>query len=500
MALAGSATLQAGMGSVFIMIVSLVIVVLMITWLKINPVYSMLVGAIGAGIAFGLPLSNVILRPAITEVVGHLPDGTEVIGTIPAVVQHGVIQTVVQGFGATIGNIGIVILLGCTIGVILDQTGGALVLANSMLRLVGPRNASLAMMFSGYLVSIPVFSDTAIVIMAPVARTVSARSGAPLIACLGALNAGIMATHTIVPPTPGPLAAAGTLGVDLGRMIILGLLVALAYSVVAWIWCATFCAKKFPRAEVMEGIEPLPKGKKLTAEDLMIKTDRRLPSTFMAYASLLVPILLICLNSFGTISIGGRPPLIPAHWHAFSGFIGHPIVALGIGVLVAFGLDPSALSKEQIGKWFNKSVDTSAFIILATGTAGSYGFILRVSGVGEFMGHGIANTGLPVVFIPFFVTLLLVLSNGSATVSLITGSAIMYPLLPFLGLPPVIVALALTAGASFFYHVNASHYWVVVRSANLSMKEGFFNVSGGTAIGSIGAMICVFILSLFVTV
>ena len=479
MQLAGSITLEAGMGSVFVMIVSLICIVLLITWLKVNPVYAMLVGAIGAGIAFGIPLVNERVYDAAGQFVG---------------LQHGVIQTVIQGFGATIGNIGIVILLGCTIGVILEHTGGALVLANSMLRMVGPRNASLAMMLSGYLVSIPVFSDTAIVIMAPVARTVSARSGVPLIATLGALNAGIMGTHTIVPPTPGPLAAAGTLGVDLGQMIALGMFVALAYGIVAWIWCSTYCAKKFPRAEVMEGIEPLPKGK-LSAEDLVIKTDKKLPSVFMSYASLLVPIFLICLNSFGTV---GANPLIPANLHPLSGFIGHPIVALGIGVLVAFGLDTSILSKEQIAKWFNKSVDTSAFIILATGTAGSYGFILRVSGVGEFMGQAIAATALPAVFIPFFVTLLLVLSNGSATVSLITGSAIMFPLLPYLGLSPVIVALALTAGASFFYHVNASHYWVVVKSANLSMKEGFFNVSGGTAIGSIGAMAAVFVLSLFV--
>jgi len=453
---------EAGMLSVVVMIISLIIIVLMITWLKINPVYAMLVGAIGAAIAFGVPLVDVL-------------------------------PVVISGFGTTIGNIGIVILLGCTIGVILEQTGGALVLANSMLKLVGRKNASLAMMLSGYLVSIPVFSDTAIVIMAPVARTVSARSGLPLIACLGALNAGIMATHTIVPPTPGPLAAAGTLGVDLGHMIALGLIVALFYGVSGWIWVSTFCAKKFPRADEIEGVEKLPDGK-LSTEDLMIKSDKPLPSTWLSFATLLVPIGLICANSFGRLGVNPDNKTLLD----IMGFIGHPIVALSLGVLTAFLLDVKALSKEQIGKWFNKSVDVSAFIILATGTAGSYGFVLRASGVGEFMGHSIAATALPAVFIPFFVTMLLVVSNGSATVSLITGSAIMFPLLPYLGLPPVIVALALTAGASFFYHVNASHYWVVVRSANLSMKEGFFNVSGGTAIGSIGAFIAVFILSLIV--
>ena len=449
--------LEAGMGSVIVMLISLIIIVLIITKGKINPVYAMLVGAIGAGIAFGIPLEDVV-------------------------------PVVISGFGTTIGNIGIVILLGCTIGIILEQTGGALVLANTILKAVGRKRADFAMMLSGYLVSIPVFSDTAIVIMAPVARTVSARSGKPLIACLGALNAGIMATHTIVPPTPGPLAAAGTLGVDLGLMIGLGLVVAFAYSLAGWLWCSSkICTSRFPNPAVVEGIEELKDD-----GDMSIKSDKPLPGAGISFACLLVPILLICANSFGRLAIEPGAAILP-----IMDFIGHPVIALSIGVLLCFLLDKKSLSREQIGAWFSKSVDSSAFIILATGTAGSYGFILRVSGVGEFMGHAIAGTALPVIFIPFFVTLLLVLSNGSATVSLVTGSAIMFPLLPYLGLHPALVAMALTAGASFFYHVNASHYWVVVRSANLTMREGFFNVSGGTGIGSLAAMVVVFLMYLF---
>lgn len=468
----------ADFSSVIVMFVSLVFIILLITKVKINPVYAMLVGAIGAGVAFGLPLDSTPLVDAAGEPLGR--------------VQPGVIQTVITGFGNTIGNIGIVILLGTTIGVILEQTGGALVLANTILKWIGQKRASLAMALSGYLVAIPVFSDTAIVIMAPVARTVSARAGIPLIASLGALNAGIMASHTIIPPTPGPLAAAGTLGVDLGLMIALGAIVALIYTIAAWIWCASpICTKRFPKPAEVEGIE------QVMSDDFSIKSDKKLPSAPMTFACLLLPILLICANSFGRLPIVEADPTHPIL--PVMAFFGHPIMALGIGVVMCFFLDRKSTSLEQIGKWFNKSVDTSAFIILATGTAGSYGFILRESQVGEFMGHAIAGTGLPTVFIPFLVTLLLVLSNGSATVSLVTGSMIMLPLMPYLGLHPVIVALSLTAGASFFYHVNASHFWVVVRSANLSMKEGFFNVSGGTGIGSLAAMVAVFVLSLFVT-
>jgi len=452
--------MQASMTSVLVMIMSLIVIILLIIKGKVNPVFAMLLGAIGAGVAFGIPLDSVI-------------------------------PVVITGFGTTIGNIGIVILLGCTIGIILEQTGGALVIANTIIKAVGKKNSALAMMLSGYLVSIPVFSDTAIVIMTPVARTVSARSKVPRIAAFGALNAGIMATHTIVPPTPGPLAAAGTLGVDLGLMIGLGLFVALAYSLAGYFWCSSkICLKRFPDPAKSDAVADLQ-----VNDDFTIKTEKPLPGAPLTFACLVVPILLICINSFGRLGIPAGHPILP-----IMGFIGHPILALGIGVVMCFFLAYKELSREQIGKWFSKSVDTSAFIILATGTAGSYGFVLRASGVGEFMGAAIAGTAMPMVLIPFFVTMLLVLSNGSATVSLITGSAILLPLMPYLGLHPVIVALALTAGASFFYHVNASHFWVVVRSDNLSMREGFFNVSGGTAIGSIAAMVVVFIMSFFVTV
>ena len=477
--------IQGDMMSVVVMVVSLVLTILLIVKVKINPVYAMLVGAIGAGIAFGIPLEPTpLLDPATMQPTGAT--------------QQGVLQVVITGFGNTIGNIGIVILLGTTIGVILEQTGGALVLANTILRAVGRKRSALAMALSGYLVSIPVFSDTAIVIMAPVARTVSARSNTPQIACLGALNAGIMATHTITPPTPGPLAAAGTLGVDLGLMITLGLIVAFVYTIFALAYVTSkFVTSRFPEPSKIEGVESL-----IDENDFTIKSDKKLPGAGVTFACLLVPIFLICFNSFGRLAPvaaaqqGLSHPLQP--FLPLMSFLGHPIMALALGVVMCFFLNREMTSIEQIGKWFNKSIDVSAFIILATGTAGSYGFMLRESQVGEFMGNAIAGTNLPVIFIPFLVTMLLVLSNGSATVSLITGSMIMLPLLPFLGLHPVMVALALTAGASFAYHVNASHYWVVVRSANMTMREGFFNVTGGTAVGSIGAMLAVFILNLIV--
>jgi len=451
--------MEANFMSLVVMLISLIVLIVSITKFKVHPLFALIVVAIVSGFAFGIDIEEVI-------------------------------PIVMRGFGNTIGNIGIVIILGYTIGVFLEETGGALVLANSILRIVGKSRSPLAMALSGYLVSIPVFSDSAIVLLNPVARSLSARSGVPLVALVGSLNAGIMATHTIVPPTPGPLVAAGTLGADLGMLFALGLIPCLAYALAGMWWSSSkFVAGKYPEPAQVEGLD------EVMGDDFTIKSDRKLPSTAMTFACILVPVILICLNSFGRMLMAEDTAILP-----FLGIIGHPIVALGMGVVICFFLDTSYLNKEKIAAFFGKAVDGSGFIVLATGAAGSYGLILRESGVGEYLGNLIAATPLPAIFVPFLVACLLVISNGSATVTLATGSAIILPLMSYLGLHPVIACLALSAGASFAYHTNASHYWVVVKANNFTEKMGFGVVTGGTAVGSVAAFLVVWVMSIFITV
>lgn len=460
--------MEAGFSSLIVMIVSIIALVVMIMKMKIHPFYSLIFVAVVAAIGFGFPIKDVF-------------------------------PTVTSGFGGTIGNIGIVIVLGCAIGVILEDTGGALVLADSILKLVGRKRSKLAMAMTGYLVSIPVFSDSAIVIMSPVARALSARGGIPLVALLGALNAGIMATHTMVPPTPGPIAAAGTLGADLGLMILLGLITSAAYTAAATLWCGSkYMINKYPDVATMANVEAAAGAEFAMGLEggSVASKAKSTPSALFAFSSIVVPVLLICLNSFGSLFLDKTSPLLP-----YLAFIGHPIFALFIGVLLGFGVDKSRWSMEQCYKWLSDSVEKSGFIILATGAAGAFGAVLRASGVGTYLGNLIAETALPAIFIPFLISLLLSVANGSATVSLLTGSAIILPLMPSLGLSPVIAALAIAAGSSFFYHANASHFWVVLKSnGDLPMKQGYDLVSIPTAIGSLAAMAAVWILSLIVHV
>ncbi len=446
----------ADFGSLVVMLISLVVLVLAITKFKIHPVFALILVALGSAIAFGFPITEVI-------------------------------KTVTGGFGSTIGSIGIVIILGCAIGIMLEDTGGAIVLANTILKLVGRKRGSLAMAISGYLVSIPVFSDSAIVILSPVARSLSARSGVPLIALLGALNAGILATHTMVPPTPGPLAAAGTLGADIGLVIAFGLLTSIFYTIPATMYCTSKrVLAKYPKVAVIEGIEVLKEGE----IDEAPKSDKKLPGAFLTFACILLPVFLITMASFANMWLPKETAILP-----FLNFLGHPVIALFLGVGLCFFLDTSRFNKDQVYKWFDTASETSGFIILATGAAGAYGAVLRASNVGTYLGNLIAGTGLPPVFVPYLVAVLLSVSNGSATVSLLTGSAIILPLLPSLGLSPVIACLAIAAGSSFFYHTNASHYWVVNRSNDLTVPETYSTVSIPSAIGSIGAFIGVFLLS-----
>lgn len=451
--------MEADFSSLVVMIISIIALVVTIMRFKIHPFYALVGIGVVSAIAFGFPIVEVF-------------------------------PLIMNGFGSTIGSIGIVIILGCAIGVILEDTGGALVLANTILKWVGKKNSKLAMALTGYLVSIPVFSDSAIVIMSPVARALSARGGIPLIALLGALNGGILATHTMVPPTPGPIAAAGTLGADLGLMIGLGLISSIAYTMAASAWCGSKrMLAKYPQVSEMENVETaLGDDYSLTTAD-----GRPLPNALTSFAAILVPVILICVNSFGSLFIEKGTSAANA-----LAFIGHPIFALFCGVVISLFLDKERLSLDQLNGWFSDSVEKSGFIIIATGAAGAFGGVLKASGVGTYLGNLIATTALPPVFVPFLVSVLLSVANGSATVSLITGSAIILPLLPSLGLHPVVAALAIAAGSSFFYHANASHFWVVLKAnGDLPMKEGYDLVSIPSALGSLAAMAVVFVFSLF---
>lgn len=253
-------------------------------------------------------------------------------------------------------------------------------------------------------------------------------------------------------------------------------------------WCKSkYCVSRYPNPAKVENVD------QSINDDFSLKTDRKLPNAPLTFACILVPVILICVHSFMKMGLPEDAAILK-----YTAFFGDPVIALFIGVFLCLFLDTSKLNKETIYRWFDKAVEGSGFIILATGAAGAFGAVLKASGVGTYLGEMISKTPLPAVFVPFLVSLLLSVSNGSATVSLVTGSAIILPLMPSLGLHPAIATLAIAAGSSFFYHANASHFWVVCRSNDIDMKEGLVLCSTGTAIGSVAAFIAVWIMSMFI--
>lgn len=393
-----------------------------------------------------------------------------------------VVEAVTAGFGNLMAHIGIVIVLGVIIGDFLEATGGAERIADSVLRVVGKNRSPLAMGIAGGIVSVPVFCDSGFVILSPIWRALSRVGKIPAMTLSAALMAGLLATHVFVPPTPGPVAAAGILGADLGKLVLLGLVVSVPVILVSVGWAnSTFLRNRFPRPIAGEAVLPGPPG----------KGRPKPPSTAMAYAPIVVPIVLIVTQSF-------TGPAMPpeSRLRSVLGFIGHPAIALLIGAGLAFLMTPR--TKEVLSTWVGRALERSTVIVLVTAAAGSFGQVLALTGVGEYLGSLIAPWGLPGVVLPFLVSAFIMTAQGSSTVALLTTASIIAPLRASLGISPEIAVLAIGAGAVTVVHANSSYFWVVAKFSDMDIVEGYWAVTATTLLMGITGFLCVALLSLFV--
>ena len=374
-----------------------------------------------------------------------------------------VAKSVNFGFGDTVGRIGIVILAGSVIGTFLEKSGGALKLAERVLGLVGHKNVPLAMGIIGYIVSIPVFCDSGFVILAPLAKALSRRAKASLAASAIALSLGLYATHTMVPPTPGPIGAAGILKADLGLVILWGLLVALVALGAGWLFAVLFAAK------TRIDLESQPEA------PLVAGSGTEGPSAFKSLVPILLPIVLIVLKSISDL------PSHPFHQGGaarFIGFIGQPVVALLLGVFFAFLL-PKKLTREMLSTtgWVGEGIVAASIIIVITACGGSFGEVLKKSGIGDVVTQYLGTSTSLSLFLPFVIAAALKTAQGSSTVAMITTAGIMLPLLEPLGLAgPTARALTVVtigAGSMVVSHANDSYFWVVTGFSKMTVKQGY---------------------------
>jgi len=399
-----------------------------------------------------------------------------------------VVKSVNFGFGDTVGRIGIVILAGSVIGTFLEKSGGAMNLAQSVLSLVGNKNVSLAMGIIGYIVGIPVFCDSGFIILSPLSKALSRKAGVSVAASAIALSLGLYATHTMVPPTPGPIAAAGILKADLGLVILWGMVVGLVALLAGWLFAVKFAAKIT--------VEAAPQSESKDTEDM--SNDG--PSAIKTVVPILVPIVLIVLKSVGDFP---THPLGQGMFATIISFIGQPVVALLIGVVFAFLL-PKKPSRDMlsVSGWVGEAVIPAAAIIVITACGGAFGEVLRNSGISDVVSGQTGKGQALSILLPFVIAAVLKTAQGSSTVAIITTAGIIAPLLESLGLDSAnaraLTVVTIGAGSMVVSHANDSYFWVVTGFSGINVRDGYKLQTLGTFVEGIAAAAALWIISLIV--
>ena len=439
------------------------------------------------------------------------------------------ITSITTGFGTTLASIGIVIGLGVGIGKILEVSGAADALARAFVKAMGKGREHWAMAGTGALVSIPVFCDSGYVIMNPLARSIARRLNGRYVTLALALGCGMTLTHHLVPPTPGPLAVAGILGADLGALILAGLVFSLILLPIVVFYAAWMGPKLeselnedvraavYQTASTTTGGAGSGSGSVLTDERPVEEPPAHSlgeppagakphsVSVGLASLPLLIPLLLIVLNTVATAfdrnSQGVLNPddeYIPSGLVEVLSFIGNPVVALTVGIILAvYVLLPRWTPRKQVHNWLSEAAASAGLIILITGAGGGLGQVLRDSGVGDALAEAISTLSLPGVLVPFLVATLVRLAQGSGTVAMITAASVSAPLVVGLGLSPLLAALACCAGSMVFSYFNDSYFWVVTRFTGLEGTAALRGWSGITTAVWAGSLPLLLIASLF---
>lgn len=394
-----------------------------------------------------------------------------------------VLSTVKNGFGGILSSIGIVIVAGTIIGTILEKTGAALVMANTILKCVGKARSVLTMGITGYVTGIPVFCDSGFVILAPIARALADRSNVSLAVMGTALSAGLYATHCLVPPTPGPIAMAGTLNADLGTVILVGLVTSIPATLAGLVY-AKNVASKFD----------IPANPEFTVEELMEKYGK-LPGVVHSFAPIVLPIILIALKSLADFP---SQPFGAGAFRAFMSSIGDPVSALLIGIFVAMTLIPVS-EKENSFAWMCDGVLNSASILVITGAGGSFGSILKSLPLADALSSTLLSLSIG-VFLPFIISALLKTAMGASTVAMIVTSAMVAPLMPSLGftteIGKALVIMAIGAGSMCVSHANDSYFWVVSQFSDMPTNVAYKCQTGVTFVEGIVTVAFVYIMTL----
>jgi GntP family gluconate:H+ symporter len=375
----------------------------------------------------------------------------------------------------------------------LEKSGGAIKLAKSILKITGEKNVPATMSIMGFVVSIPVFCDSGFVILSALAKALTKKAGLTLAASAIALSMGLYAAHTMVPPTPGPIAAAGILEADLGQVIMYGLICGIVACFVGWVFAVTVAAKVYISPD-----EDITKAQMEKQPEPVSEEDA--PGAFKSLIPIFIPIILIVLRSIAEYP--SKPFGDEGTFLLIIGFLGQPVVALLIGVALALLL-PKKLTKEITSPsgWVGEAIIAAATIIIITGSGGAFGKVLQNSGIAKTIGVMLADYQMG-IWLPFIIAAAIKTAQGSSTVAIITTASLMAPLLTTFGLDgeaaKALVVIAIGAGAMVVSHANDSYFWVVTQFSNMDAPTGYKLQTVGSLLQGLAAIITVWVISMVV--
>lgn len=383
-----------------------------------------------------------------------------------------IVTAMKEGFGHILKNLGFVIMLGTMLGVVLEHTGSTRVMAAFILKLVGEKNAAAAMGITGFIVGLPIFCDSGYIVLSGLNRSVARRSGISILVMSVSLASGLYAVHCLIPPHPGATAAAGIIGADIGKLILMGILVAIPAAVVGC-WWASYMGKKIPVTDVEEEEE-----------------TQVLPNipVWKAFLPIIVPIVLIGVGAFSDLQKGATILHV----------LGDPVIALFIGVILAF-FTSTSWHRDAVSKLMQEAAEKAGSILVIIGAGGAFGAVLATTKLGDHFNSSLSLGNLGIIF-PFLLAFLLKTAQGSSTVAIITAASIIHPLLPALGLDSdmgkLLCMLALGGGSMMISHANDAYFWVISKFSGLEMKPMLKVYSVATLLMGLTTLVIVYILSL----
>ncbi|WP_035142448.1 GntP family permease [Campylobacter concisus] len=461
---------MSGMALIVCFAIAIILMILMISKFKVHPFLALMSISLVLAIVAGIDLSK-----------------------IPAMI--GV------GFSGTFKSIGIVIIFGTIIGTVLEKTGAALKLADMVVKLVGQRRPELAMLIMGWVVGIPVFCDSGFVVLNSIREALYKKISASPVAMSVALSGGLYASHVFIPPTPGPIAAAGTLGLggNLLLVIIMGTVVSVPVLVAVY-----FFSKSIAKSVTISDKEA---DATITAsyEELLNKFGK-LPSGFLSIAPIIMPIIFMAVGSVIDVlakqGMLDKAALLPKIFL----FLGNPIIALAIGVIFCVFLLAETKKMREFDHITNESLKIAGPILFITAAGGVLGNVITEAGFVNFIKENASTIKAIGIFFPFIISAVLKTAQGSSTVAIITTASIMgafsadNSLMHTLGFTSEISAalcvMAIASGAMCVSHANDSYFWVVTNFSKMTADQGYRTQTAMTFIMGVVGMISVYILSL----